>query len=89
VAGLIGAAVLIGAGLGQLFPLGAARAADEIGDDAYSSSLTFVLSAGAQLIVPVAIAALLAYVSLQTALLWTFLVAALVPLAVRRSDGDR
>lgn len=79
------AAILMGAGVGQLLPLGAARAADEIGDDAYSSSLTFVLAATAQLVIPIAVASVLAFVSLYAAILATSVFAVIIPLAVAYS----
>jgi MFS family permease len=81
------AAVLLGAGVGPLLPLGMARVAGELGDDRAASALVFALNGVAQIVLPAAVAVLLALVDLRLALVATALVAALVALAVRRSES--
>jgi fucose permease len=79
------AALLLGAGVGQLLPLGMARAAREIGDDRYATGVVFSLNAAMQVATPAAVAVMLQATSLRTALLLTFPVALVICAAVRGS----
>jgi fucose permease len=79
------AAVLLGAGVGQLLPLGMARAAREIRDDRYATGVVFSLNSAMQVAIPAAVALMLQVTSLRTALLLTFPVALVIGAAVRRS----
>jgi FSR family fosmidomycin resistance protein-like MFS transporter len=79
------AVAALGAGSGQLFPLGMARAAREVGDDRYVTALVFSLYAGAQIVIPGGVAVLLHAVELRTALVLTLPVVVVIALAVRLS----
>jgi len=80
------AAVLLGAGVGPLLPLGMARAAAELGDDRAASALVFALNGVAQVVFPAVVVALLAIVDLRLALVATAIIGGVVLLAVRRSE---
>jgi fucose permease len=82
---VFGAALLLGAGVGQLLPLGMARAAREIGDDRFATGLVFSLNSALQMAVPAAVAAGLQLTGLHTALLLTFPLALVICVAVARS----
>ena len=79
------AAALLGAGVGQLLPLGMARAAREIGDDRYATGVVFSLNSAMQVAIPAAVALMLSITTLRTALLLTFPVALVICAAVRGS----
>ena len=59
VPGVMAAMLLLGLGVGQLFPLGMARTARHIGDDRYATGLVFTFNSGMQLGVPGVVALLL------------------------------
>jgi len=79
------AAVLLGAGVGQLLPLGMARAAREIGDDRYATGVVFSLNSALQVAVPGIVALLLQVAGLRAALLMTFPIALAICVAVGAS----
>ena len=79
------AAFLTGLGVGQLLPLGMARSAREIGDDRYATGVVFASNSALQLAVPGAVALLLAFTDLRTALLCTAPLAVVIALGVWRS----
>lgn len=81
------AALLLGAGVGQLLPLGMARAAREIGDDRFATGLVFSINSAMQMAVPGAVALLLQVAGLRAALLLTFPLAVVICVAVRRSHA--
>ena len=81
------AAVLLGAGVGQLLPLGMARAAREIGDDRYATGVVFSINSAMQMAIPAAVALILQVAGLRAALLLTFPVALAICAAIRGSRG--
>jgi MFS transporter, FSR family, fosmidomycin resistance protein len=79
------AALFIGLGVGQLLPLGMARSAREIGDDRYATGLVFAYNSACQLGIPGAVALLLHFTDLRTALVFTVPLAFLIAVGVWRS----
>jgi hypothetical protein len=73
--------------VGQLLPLGMARAAREIGDDRFATGLVFSINSAMQMAVPGAVALLLQVAGLRAALLLTFPLAVVICVAVRRSHA--
>lgn len=86
---MFAAALFLGAGTGQVFPLGIARAAREIGDDRYASGLVLMLNCVAQMAVPAVVAVVLLGTDLTNALLLTAPLAGVIALAVHNSAGWR
>jgi MFS family permease len=83
------AAMLVGLGIGQTFPLAMAQAAELIGDDRYASSLVFSLNSAAQVALPALVAAWLLFTGLQEALAGTAIFAALVVVSGALSAPNR
>jgi hypothetical protein len=83
---VVAAAIIIGLGIGQIFPLAMSRAAELIDDDRYASSLVFSLNSAAQVALPAVVALCLLFSELQEALVGTVVFAALVALSAALSE---
>jgi MFS family permease len=86
--GVLAAVLLIGLGVGQLFPLGMARTARHIGDDRYATGLVFTYNSSMQLGIPGVVALLLHVMDLHAALLLTAPLAVVVAVAIWRSRPE-
>jgi MFS family permease len=88
-AAVVLAALVIGLGIGQVFPLAMARAVELIGDDRYATSLAFSLNNTAQMVLPAIVAASLLLTGLREALVGTVVFAAVMTAAAALSEPRR
>lgn len=78
-------AMLVGAGVGPLLPLGVGRTIRATGDDRLASSLVMAAASGAQIVLPALVVVLATVVGLQSALAATAVAIVVAGVAVRRS----
>lgn len=83
------AAVVLGFGIGQVFPLAGARAVGLIGDPRYASSLLFSINSGCQMILPAVVAGWLLFTGLKEALVGTAMFAAIMAASALLSEPSR
>jgi MFS family permease len=85
-AGAVVVAVLvIGLGIGQVFPLAVTRTIELIGDDRFASSLSFAFNSAAQMLLPAIVAAWLLFAGLHEALVGTVVFAGIMAVSAALS----